>query len=142
MDVKEQIKLNFKGVDIFNVKFSSETPLIKGVDIHLDISPKVFYPNDSSLDFKIIFEVTLTAKEYFELKLKAVGHFSFEKNIEDAVKKSFVNANAPAIMFPYIRSFITTFSSNLGNATGAILLPPHFFSGQLEEIIQENIKSE
>ncbi len=137
MEVKEQIKLTFHGVDIFNIQFVSENPLDRTKNIDLNIVPRVFYPIDAPLEFKVIFETVVKADGFFNLSLQAVGHFSIEKDAEERVKKSFVNANAPAIMFPYVRSFITTLTSSLGNVTGQIVLPPHFFAGQLEEVIQE-----
>ncbi|MBX2902777.1 MAG: protein-export chaperone SecB [Chitinophagales bacterium] len=138
MEVKEQIKLTFHGVDIFSVQFASESPLDRNKNIDLNIVPKVFYPSDSPSEFKIIFETIVKADGFFNLSLQAVGHFSLEKDVDEKVKKSFVNANAPAIMFPYVRSFITTLTSNLGTATGPIVLPPHFFTGQLEEVVTED----
>lgn len=138
MEVKEQIKLTFHGVDIFNVQFFSENPMDNSKNIDLNIIPRVFYPDNVSLEFKIIFEVTVKSEGFFNLSMQAVGHFSIEKEVDDRVKKNFVNVNAPAIMFPYIRSFITTFTSSLGNSTGSIVLPPHFFKGELEEIVQES----
>lgn len=51
------------------------------------------------------------------------------------LKKSFVNTNAPAIMFPYVRAFIAMLTSNLGNVTGALNIPPQFFKGDLEELV-------
>jgi len=138
MEVKEQIKLNFHGVDFYSVQFASVKPLDKNKNIELSIVPKVFYPIDSRLDFKIIFEIILKADDCFNLSIEAIGHFSIDKDVEESVKKSFVNANAPAIMFPYIRAFITTFTSNLGSVTGPILLPPQFFIGQLDEVAANN----
>ncbi len=137
MEVKEQIKLTFHGVDIFSIQFVSENPLDRTKNIDLNIVPRVFYPSDAPLEFKIIFETVVKADGFFNLSLQAVGHFSIEKDVEEKIKKGFVNANAPAIMFPYVRSFITTLTSSLGNATGPIVLPPHFFAGQLEEVVQD-----
>lgn len=135
MEVKEQIKLSFHGVDIFSVQYSLDKPLDGQQNINLNIIPKVFYPAESAFTFKIIFDVFLAAEGYFNLSLQAVGHFSIEEAVDETLKKSFVNTNAPAIMFPYVRSFITTFTSNLGAATGPIVLPPHFFTGNLEEVL-------
>jgi hypothetical protein len=41
-------------------------------------------------------------------------------------------------MFPYVRSFISTFTGNLGAVMNRILLPTRFFKGDLE-IIQDEI---
>jgi len=50
------------------------------------------------------------------------------------LKKVFVNINAPAIMFPYVRAFITTLTTNLGNVTSPLIIPTQFFKGELEEV--------
>jgi preprotein translocase subunit SecB len=43
-----------------------------------------------------------------------------------------MNINAPAIMFPYIRAFISNLTSNLGNIIQTITLPPYFFGKEIE----------
>lgn len=134
MEVKEQTKLTFHGVDIVGIQFASENPMRNDAEIELKIIPKVFYPKQNPLEFKVVFETIVKSEAVFSLTLHAIGHFSIGENLEDSVKRGFVNTNAPAIMFPYIRSFISTLTSNMGNATTAIVLPPHFFSGQLEEM--------
>lgn len=47
-----------------------------------------------------------------------------------------VNSNSPAIMFPYVRAFISTLTTNLGNVTGPLLIPTQFFRGELEEVVE------
>lgn len=140
MKVEEQPKLRFNGVNIINVNFHSERSLVKDVDLDLDVRPKVFYPKDDKQFFKIIIELSLGAQNYFELDLLALGSFQFDQEVEHEVKKQFANMNAPAIMFPYIRSFVSTFTSNLGNVTGNIVMPTQFFDGELEEVqnVDEN----
>ncbi|HBI81926.1 MAG TPA: hypothetical protein DDY04_08310 [Bacteroidales bacterium] len=139
MNVEKQIKLSFHGVDILNVQFIAENILDKNVNVDIIIKPKVFYPVNSPLEFKIIFDTQLKANGFFELKLNAIGHFSISNDVDEETQKKFINTNAPAIMFPYVRSFITTFTSNLGNVTGPLTIPPHFFSGQLEELTENSL---
>jgi preprotein translocase subunit SecB len=79
-------------------------------------------------------DVSLKCKEHFDLTLVAFGHFELDVEIEEPQKKVFVNLNAPAIMFPYVRSFITTLTSNLGTITVPIILPTQFFHGEMEEL--------
>lgn len=134
MEVNKQQKLSFQGVDIININFNSENILVDDKSIDLKIKPMVFYPDNSDVEFKITFETIVECEGFFFLSLNAVGHFSIEGEVDPEMKKGFVNTNAPAIMFPYIRSFITTLTSNLGHVTGALVIPPHFFIGDLEEI--------
>jgi len=37
-------------------------------------------------------------------------------------------------MFPYIRSFISTLTANLGSVVGTLVIPTQFFKGELEVI--------
>lgn len=139
MEVEEQPKLRFVGVDIVNIDFQSERRLDQEAEVDMDVRPKVFYPEDNQQFFKIVIELSLVAKDYFKLNLLAFGNFQFSKEVEDEIRRQFVNVNAPAIMFPYLRSFVSTFTSNLGNVTGNIVMPPQFFDGELEEL-QNNVK--
>lgn len=139
MEVLNQPKLIFHGVDIINIKLNSIKQYDNQTTIDLDIQPKVFYPEDENF-FKIFMEVQIKSEEFFELNLVGIGNFELDKEIADEnLKKTFVGTNAPAIMFPYIRSFITTLTANLGNVTTALTIPTQFFKGDLPEI---NIEQE
>ena len=139
MKVEEQKRLSFTGVDIISVDFKTQRPYDGSINLDLNVNPKVFYPENDSRGFRIIIELTLGAKDFFNLSMVAIGDFEFDKDIDAKTKKQFTNKNAPAIMFPYIRSFVSTFTSNLGRVTGSIVLPTQFFDGELEVIEkQEN----
>lgn len=138
MEVANQPKLMFHGVDFVNVKFNSLNFYDNKTGIDLNIEPKVFYPDSKQKVFKIIMDISVLCEKFFELKLVAVGNFEFDIDFTDIeLKKAFVNANAPAIMFPYVRSFITSLTSSLGNVTGPLILPTQFFQGELPEIPNE-----
>lgn len=135
MEVYHQPKLRFHGVDFIHIKFSTERQYDGSSSIDLNIEPKVFYPKDSKLIFKIFMDVSVHCEGFFNLNLVGIGTFEFDKDFEDdKLKKTFVNANAPAIMFPYVRSFVTTLTTNLGNVTGPLVIPTQFFQGDLLEI--------
>jgi len=134
MEVNKQTKLTFHGVDVLNVNFNALSPRTENLQIDINCEPKVFYPTDNLNQFKIIMDLELKVKDCFELNIRAVGSFELDTVITKELKKVFVNSNAPAIMFPYVRSFITTLSSNLGNVVGSLIIPTQFFKGELEEI--------
>ncbi len=134
MEVKNQTKLAFHGVDIINVSFNAFSPRNENVEIKINCTPKVFLPTDKNNFFKIIMEIELIDEKLFELGLRAVGTFELEEGIDAELRKSFINSNAPAIMFPYVRSFISTLTANMGNVVGTLVIPTQFFSGELEEI--------
>lgn len=141
MKISNQPKLMFHGVDIVNIKFDTFQQYDNNTGIDLKIEPKVFYPENDKISFKIFMEVSVDCKNFFNLSIVGIGNFQFDKEFDDeALKKAFVNSNATAIMFPYIRSFIATLTSNIGNVTGTLTIPTQFFQGDLPEfeINQEN----
>lgn len=136
MEIRDQYKLRFFGVEFINVNFSSYAKVESNKPkIDLKIEPRLFIPKEKPELFHIIMDVHLNAEDYFDLSLVAVGTFAIKgEEVDDKIRAEFINANAPAIMFPYVRSFISTFTSNLGDVTGRILIPTQFFKGNLSEI--------
>lgn len=134
MESANQIMLRFKGVDIFRVNFASIKPFSNQEEVKMEIHPKVFYPEGSTQEFRILMDVKVSCASYFDLTLTAIGNFEFTTPIEsEQERKNFVNVNAVAIMFPYVRAFISTITSNVGKACTAITIPARFFKGELEE---------
>lgn len=134
MEVNKQTKLTFHGVDILNVNFNAIAPREGEVKINIDCKPKVFYPLEMKNFFKIVMDIELKDDKYFELAIRAVGTFELELELNEELRNVFINSNAPAIMFPYIRSFISTLTANMGNVVGTLVIPTQFFKGELEEI--------
>jgi len=134
MEIKDQPKLRFKGVDIINVNFVS-SEFKKESHIDVQVEPQVFFPKDRPEMFKIIMKVTLKAEEHFQLDLVALGNFEIGdvEEVTKEIRDKLINANSTAIMFPYIRAFISTFTANTGNTTGAITIPTKFFKGEIKE---------
>ncbi len=140
MEIKVQPILKFHGVDIPNVNvnltrhFNNESDQ---PEVELEIMPKVFYPEGKQNEFTIIIDLKISSKDYFNIAIVAFGSFELNKPTNDLESKTFINTNAPAIMFPYVRSFLSTLTSNLGSGIIPIILPPHFFKGDLEEFKAE-----
>jgi preprotein translocase subunit SecB len=140
VEVATQIQLKFHGVDFPVINLKSDNPFVQSPEniINIDIKPKVFYPKEQPDFFKIIQEIKLNADNFFELFIVAVGTFELKADVDMNLKKGFVNNNAPAIMFPYIRAFISTLTTNIGNVTTPLIIPTQFFKGELEEIIHRS----
>lgn len=85
------------------------------------------FSDDNENIFNIIFNIMLQSKsKEFKLKLKAIAHFSTPDLIDDNFKNSpFIEVNAPAIAFPYVRSFISNLTLNSG--FDPIILPSFNF---------------
>ena len=56
--------------------------------------------------------------------------------------KPFIDINAPAIMFPYVRAFLSTLTANLGAGFPPIILPPQIFQGELEVLVAQKAETE
>lgn len=138
MSIETQVKLKFISVDFPIVNFHSEAQLTKDQEINIEIEPKVFFPKEQLGHFKIIQEVNVSVKDTFNLFIVAIGSFELNNIEDEKLRNTFVNMNAPAIMFPYIRSFISTLTSNLGNITGTLNIPPQFFKGDLKQIAEDD----
>ncbi len=139
MEVSKQPQLAFNGVDIVNVNVQVQDHAKRDASIpaNLTVNPKVFFPADSPNEFVIIIEASISKKDSFIISLVAFGFFIMPGligNIRD--QKPFININAPAIMFPYVRSFISTLTANLGPNFPPVLIPPHFFQGDLSEHVE------
>jgi preprotein translocase subunit SecB len=135
MEIGIQPSLKFGGVDIFDIRFQSlQSSIGVNLMVNLNIEPRLMRNKENPEKFQIFMNVRLVLEQYFELELKAVGYFEYGGEITEEIRKSLISINAPAIMFPYIRSFITNLTSSLGNVTGAISIPPHFFKGEIEEL--------
>jgi preprotein translocase subunit SecB len=135
MEINEQHKLKFNGVNIINVNFESFKKPEEIISMKLNINPRVFYPKDQPKVFKIVIDLQLESPEYFFLSLTAIGDFEIECELSLDEKRILIHQNSTAIMFPYIRSFISTFSANLGSTTGTLILPIHFFMGDIPEFV-------
>ena len=138
MEIGEQPKLIFHGVYFVHVNFDATAEYDGKSSINLQVEPSVFYPKDSACVFNVAMDVSLKSESFFELKVSAVGDFELNKELSEQEKKGYINANAPAIMFPYVRSFISTLTSNLGKVILPLAIPTHFFKGELKEIQPSN----
>ena len=136
MESKEQKKLRFLGVDFVDVHFKSIKKIEdEKVKINVNVDPFGFLPAERPGDFYVIMKTMVSSEDYFHLELTAIGNFKIiPPDLSEEEKQNFVNVNSPAIMFPYIRAFISTFTSSLGKSTGNINIPTRFFHGKLKFI--------
>ncbi len=135
MEITNQPKLTFNGVDFAEVIFKA-TDFYKAKEntIDINIEPKLAIDKKNKNNFQVLMEVELSCKDCFVLKLLGIGHFQMEGNLDKKTRDSFLHINAAPIMFPYVRSFISTLTGNLGNIIGSLTIPPQFFNGKLDEI--------
>lgn len=99
-----------------------------------DMSIGHFFSKDNSREFGIGFEIKIEEEE-FTLFIEIAFLFELDEDINEEFKKSdFIKINAPAIAFPYVRSYI----SNLTLQSG--FLPIMLPSINFVRIAQRNIE--
>ncbi|HHG85287.1 MAG TPA: hypothetical protein ENJ82_11125 [Bacteroidetes bacterium] len=139
MEIVDQPKLLFEGVDIVHLTFDADRPFETEEEIEISISPRLHVQKEAPLGFQILMEVNLEVEGFFQLNLTAIGHFRIGgKEVEEQHRDLFMNANAPAIMFPYVRAFISSFTSQVGTSIRPVIVPTQFFKGPLERITYED----
>jgi preprotein translocase subunit SecB len=137
MPVKAQPRLNFTGVDIHSVNVTIYNPYVDA-EIRHTIIPRILLDYAKPDYFKIIMEVNIESDDFFKIDVSLSGQFILNMKADEEHRKVFMHVNAPAILFPYVRSFISTITANLGSSTGTITIPPQIFKGDIEIINGEN----
>ncbi len=80
------------------------------------------YEKNNNKIFNVVFELFLLHPNDFSLKTKFVTWFETDTPIDDTfINSDFPKINAPAIAFPFLRSFVSTITLNAGYAP--VLLP-------------------
>ncbi len=75
---------------------------------------KARFSDDNDKIFSIVFTLKLTNKE-FQLEIDSIAHFVTIESINEDFKNSpFLKINAPAIVYPYLRTFVSTLILNMG----------------------------
>ncbi len=85
-------------------------------EVQMNLGYAIAFPPVNDNTFIIEFTVKLNSKTNdFDAIFKMVALFKSNGDVDEEFKKSdFVQLNAPAIAFPYLRSFITTVTTNAG----------------------------
>lgn len=127
------MQIKFNDIQFTELDYKVET-FDKDITHELETSLSIVSMfSDDKKSFAIAFNITLQSKsQKFKLKLKSIAHFSTQNDIDDDFKNSlFVDANAPAIAFPYVRTFISNLTLNSGY--DPIVLPSFNFLQLAEE---------
>jgi preprotein translocase subunit SecB len=108
------IKVQFPKFNITSSDFMNDDNLTEELDMKIGYS--IMFSETNINRFFIKFKVKLLNKEgNFDARFTMIALFEAENDIDEAFKNSLlVKINAPAIAFPFLRSFIMTMSVNAG----------------------------
>lgn len=71
---------------------------------------------------KLMMETKISdANNYMTVMVRSEGFFEFDKDLPDVQKDNFFRVNAPAILFPYVRAYISTLTALSG--INPVILP-------------------
>jgi len=112
-------KISFKGSKVLSLNFKTEK---LDMEEGLKLNYQVLYSKDVNTEFMLRFDIKIISKDGILLELKYGAFFNTEEQITDEFKNGhFPTVNAPAIAYPYLRSFVSTLTINAG--VEGILLP-------------------
>ena len=84
-------------------------------NLRFHLAYKASYDTQDSTLFSILFKLRLEQANQVFIKCEHVTKFKCSESIDDAFKAGdFPKINAPAIAFPFLRSFIATVGLNAG----------------------------
>lgn len=108
-----------------------DSDINEGIDIQIELDASV--KSDSS-DAEVVLTVDLRDQnDNFTLHLKIVGYFE-ARGVAKEEKNKFIALNAPAILFPYVRAYVSTMTSQAGIMP--IVLPTINLHNNGQELLQ------
>lgn len=99
----------------------------QGSEFTIFIEPEARFFEDQNL-FELQLEVKVSDElNRFDVQMTALGYFPTENLAHDDSFFDYLCINAPALMFPYIRAFVSTITAQSG--LEAVMLPPMNLQG-------------
>ena len=118
----EQIaRFRFVGYKITDsqIHFDADQHISERCDVSFN---KTVGVNDTEHRMRLLFEAKIESEnKAMRINVKAEGYFEFENDITESEKDIFFKTNAPAILFPYVRAYISALSGLSGIAP--VILP-------------------
>ena len=113
------------------LEFSGQNDQIMIENLKLGIGFGIGVSDEDKTKFAVNYEINLTNQDLgFRCEIKAFAFFEYSKEVtEEELNVPLIQINAPAIGFPFIRSFLSTVSLNAG--LSPIILPSFNFEGDL-----------
>lgn len=113
-------KLRFENYIVKKIKFDLNESFSGNSELELAFK----FNHELQLDYEekravvvldcILFENSIKNDYPFGLEVSLLGFFEFDTNLEENQIINLLEVNGTAILFPYLRSLITTITSNVG----------------------------
>jgi len=117
MDKVEKSAFQFKGFQIVETHIVKKEGQEVSGNIHLDFNPRGKILKNQNL-YNILLGITIhDDDESIKANVEAIGYFEFSDSIDQDTLDNLFYVNAPAILFPYIRAYISTLTNLSGIET-------------------------
>lgn len=128
METAKKSRFKFLGYKILNSTFKVEDKEVLDHQMQIEFEVKSMLNSDSNL-FRLELISKISNKDNtIHIEVDIVGIFKFEKDIPEEMKENFFKCNAPALLFPYVRAYISSLTSLSG--INPIILPTINLSGK------------
>lgn len=104
-------------------------------EINVDIQHNFIKENNRFVEVVLRIKIRNT-EESFRIALTLKGGFEASKEMSDEMFKQLYSINAPAVLFPYVRAYVSTLTAQAG--VPPIILPLLNFTIKKEEPKDEN----
>ncbi len=140
-DIKSSLKFNdyiVKNIIFkYNEGFNGEA-----VKISFNITRKVLYKNEDNNSAEVtlfvdIFDDKFEDNQPFYMHIEITGYFEVD-DIQSEIGKHLIKYNSVAILFPYVRALITSYTAN--SNVPPLILPPINITKMIDEEESENKK--
>lgn len=82
----------------------------------------------------VTLEISISDKDKsFNISVSMDGYFEINKDTDSSKKRLLLEQNAPAILYPYLRSFIASMTSQMGTGMTTLTLPVANFTSTPKE---------
>ncbi|MCL3851451.1 protein-export chaperone SecB [Parabacteroides sp. GYB001] len=106
-------KFRFKGYKILNSSISVKEGIKISSKLNINFGQTSGeHENGKEYRLKLVTSIE-DENNALNIKIDAIGLFEFDSDIEN-YKNAFFSQNAPAILFPYVRAYISTLTSLSG----------------------------
>lgn len=115
------MKLQLKKLNVTSITLSVFDNETKREKNSFDLETSRFFSEEETNSFRIGFNLKIYDKS-FDLFIEAISYFEMDDEITEEFKlSSFPKVNAPAIAFPYLRSFVSILT--LQSGLDPVILP-------------------
>ena len=129
---QEKSKFRFEGYKIIHSQLNLSDSLVSSEEYSIGIKAKGKIQGDR---FYLTLDTTVSSKdENISANVIMVGEFVFNNEIAKEMLGGLFCINAPAIMFPYIRAYISTLTALSGIDT--VIVPTLMMAPLKEEVLQ------